>query len=158
MLLQGWIQQSVAAALLKRAGFDYETVKRQARTAAFRPIDLKASFSADIPVNTSRITSHNVIGKLTGSKYPNETISYGGHWDAFGIGPADAQGRTIRPGAADDALGLAAMLEDARLFASGRGRSGRSSSPPGPARSAACSGPNITPSIRCSRWKRWSPT
>jgi Zn-dependent M28 family amino/carboxypeptidase len=119
VLLQGWIQQGVAASLLKQAGYDYDTVKRQARTAAFRPIDLKANFSADIPVSLARITSHNVIGKLTGSKYPNETISYGGHWDAYGTGPADAQGRTIRPGAADDALGLAAMLEDARLFASG---------------------------------------
>jgi Zn-dependent M28 family amino/carboxypeptidase len=119
VLLQGWVQQGVAAALLKRAGYDYESVKRQARTAAFRPIDLKATFSADIPVSLARITSHNVIGKLTGSKYPNETVSYGGHWDAYGVGPADAQGRTIRPGAADDALGLAAMLENARRFASG---------------------------------------
>ncbi len=119
VLLQGWMQQGVAAALLRGAGYDYDTVKRQARTAAFKPIDLKASFSADIPVNLSRITSQNVIGKLTGSKYPNETVSFGGHWDAYGIGPADAQGRTMRPGALDDALGLAAMLEDARLFASG---------------------------------------
>jgi Zn-dependent M28 family amino/carboxypeptidase len=60
-----------------------------------------------------------VLGKLTGTTHPDETISYGGHWDAYGIGPADAHGRTIRPGAADDALGLAAMLEDARLFATG---------------------------------------
>jgi Zn-dependent M28 family amino/carboxypeptidase len=119
VLLNGWIQRDVAAALLKRAGYDYDTVKRQARTAAFRPIDLKAKFSVDIPVDVSRIQSQNVIGKLTGSKYPDETVSYGGHWDAYGIGPADAQGRTIRPGAADDALGLAAMIEDARLFASG---------------------------------------
>ena len=119
VLLQGWIQQPVAAALFKRAGYDYATLKRQARTAAFRPIDLKATFTADIPVTLTRITSHNVLGKLTGSTYPNETVSYGGHWDAYGIGPADAQGRTIRSGAADDALGLAAMLEDARLFASG---------------------------------------
>src|SRR3954453_5463668 len=119
VLLQGWIQQEVAASLLKRAGYDYATVKRQARTAAFRPIDLKANFSADIPVTIAHITSHNILGKLTGSKYPNETVSYGGHWDAYGIGPPDAQGRTMRPGAADDALGLAAMLEDARLFASG---------------------------------------
>ena len=119
VLLQGWIQQGVAAALLKRAGYDYDAVKREARTAAFKPIDLKANFSADVPVAVSHITSHNVLGKLTGRTYPNETISYGGHWDAYGIGPADAQGRTIRPGASDDALGLAAMLEDARLFASG---------------------------------------
>jgi Zn-dependent M28 family amino/carboxypeptidase len=119
VLLQGWIQQPVAAALLKRAGYDYEAVKRQARSTTFRPIDLKARFSADIPVTLSRITSHNVLGKLVGTTYPNETISYGGHWDAYGVGPPDAEGRTIRPGAADDGLGLAAMLEDARLFSSG---------------------------------------
>ncbi len=119
VLLQGWIQRDAAAALLNRAGYDYDAVKRQARTAAFQPIDLKATFSADIPVTVAHITSHNVIGKLTGTTYPNETVSYSGHWDAYGIGPPDAQGRTIRPGAADDALGLAAMLEDARLFASG---------------------------------------
>ena len=119
VLLQGWIQRATAEALLKRAGYDYEAVKKQARTAGFKPIDLKASFSTDIPVKVEHIQSQNVIGKLTGSRYPEETVSYGGHWDAYGIGPADAQGRTIRPGAADDALGLAAMIEDARLFASG---------------------------------------
>ncbi len=119
VLLQGWIQRSVAEALLKRAGRDYDAVKRDARTAAFRPIDLKARFTADIPVTVTPIQSQNVIGKLTGATRPDETISYGGHWDAYGIGPADAQGRTIRPGAADDALGLAAMIEIGRAFASG---------------------------------------
>jgi Zn-dependent M28 family amino/carboxypeptidase len=117
VLLQGWIQEAVAADMFKRAGYDLATLKRQARTAAFRPIDLRATFSASVPVELERITSHNVIGKLTGSTHPNETVSYGGHWDAYGIGPADAQGRTIRPGAADDALGLAAMIEIARKFA-----------------------------------------
>lgn len=119
VLLQGWVQQPVAEALLKRAGFDYATLKREARSASFKPIDLKTSFSADTKVNLNRLTSRNVIGKLTGAKYPAETISYGGHWDAYGIGPASADGRTIRPGAADDALGLAAMVEVARLFAAG---------------------------------------
>jgi Zn-dependent M28 family amino/carboxypeptidase len=119
VLLQGWIQRPAAEALLKRAGYDYETLKRQARSAAFKPIDLHATFSADAPVELTRLTSRNVIGKLTGSAYPNETVSYGGHWDAYGIGAPDAQGRTIRPGAADDALGLAAMIEVARKFAAG---------------------------------------
>src|SRR5690349_5357123 len=40
VLLQGWIQQPVAAALFRRAGFDYETLKKQARSGDFRPIDL----------------------------------------------------------------------------------------------------------------------
>ena len=119
VLLQGWIQQPKFAEILKRAGYDYDAVKRQGRTKAFRPIDLKATFSASAGVDLTRIQSKNVIGKLTGSKYPNETVSYGGHWDAYGVGAPDAQGRTIRPGASDDALGLAAMIEIARLFSAG---------------------------------------
>lgn len=119
LLLQGWIQRPVAQALLERVGRDFETVKREARTAAFEPFDLNATLSADADVELDRISSRNVIGKLTGSKYPNETVSYGVHWDAFGLGPPDALGRTVRPGASDDALGTAAMIEIARLFASG---------------------------------------
>jgi Zn-dependent M28 family amino/carboxypeptidase len=119
ILLQGWIQLPAAEALFRRAGYDFATVKRQARSPDFRPVDLKGSFSADTKVELAHLTSRNVIGKITGSTYPDETVSYGGHWDAYGIGPADAQGRTIRPGASDDALGLAAMLEVARLFKAG---------------------------------------
>ena len=119
VLLQGWIQQAAAEALLRRSGHDYATLKRQARLASFRPIELDSLFSATADVDVARITSHNVIGKLTGARYPGETVSYGGHWDAYGIGAPDAQGRTVRPGAADDALGLAAMIEIARLFATG---------------------------------------
>ena len=40
----------------------------------------------------------------------------GAHWDAYGIGKPDAQGRTIRPGANDDGLGAAGVLEMARAF------------------------------------------
>ena len=117
--LQGWIQRTAAESLLRRAGYDYATLKRQARSTAFRPIDLKARLSASAGVELARITSRNVLGKITGSRYPAETVSYGGHWDAYGTGAPDAQGRTVRPGASDDALGLAAMIEIGRRFASG---------------------------------------
>jgi Zn-dependent M28 family amino/carboxypeptidase len=119
VLLQGWIQGAVAEELFKRSGHDLAELRRKARTAEFNPVDLKARFSADAGVELNRIMSRNVIGKLTGSQFPNETVSYGGHWDAYGVGAPDAQGRTIRPGAADDALGLAAMIEIARLFSAG---------------------------------------
>ena len=119
VLLQGWIQGTVATEIFKRSGYDLAEMRRKARTAEFKPVALKSTFSAEAGVKLDRITSRNVLGKLTGSKYPGETVSYGGHWDAYGIGPADAQGRTIRPGAADDAIGLAAMIEIARLFAAG---------------------------------------
>ena len=119
VLLQGWLQEPVSAAMLKREGYDLAELRRRARTAGFKPILLKTTFSADVGVDLDRITSRNVIGILTGSEHFDETVSFGTHWDAYGAGPADAQGRTIRPGAADDALGVAAMIEIARKFASG---------------------------------------
>ena len=120
VLLQGWIQRDVAAALLKRAGLDFDTVKRQARTGGVQADRPQGHLLRRHPGHLARINSHNVIGKLTGSNYPNETISRSAATGTpTASGHADAQGKTIRPGAADDALGLAAMLEDARLFAAG---------------------------------------
>ncbi|MEA3001787.1 MAG: hypothetical protein QOH81_575 [Sphingomonadales bacterium] len=118
-LLQGWIQRPVAEDLFRRAGLDFETVKRQARTPGFRPIDLNARFSADFGVSTRRVESHNVLAKIAGAKRPGETLMFGAHWDAYGLGAPDARGRRIRPGAADDGLGIAGVLEIARAFRAG---------------------------------------
>ncbi|HST37445.1 MAG TPA: M28 family metallopeptidase [Allosphingosinicella sp.] len=119
VLLQGWLQRTVAVDLFRRAGLDFEAVKLRARSGGFRPIDLGAAFSADLPVSVRRIESHNVVARLTGRRRPNETIMFSGHWDAYGIGAPDASGDTIRNGAHDDALGMAGVLELARLFANG---------------------------------------
>ena len=119
VLLQGWIQRPVAEDLFRRAGLDFETVKRQARTPDFRPVQLGARFSADFGVETVRVQSRNVIARLPGAKRPDETIMFSGHWDAYGLGAPDARGKRIRPGAADDALGLAGVIEIARAFKSG---------------------------------------
>jgi Zn-dependent M28 family amino/carboxypeptidase len=119
VLLQGWMQRDLAVDLFRRAGLDFEAVKRQARTPGFRPIDLGATFSTDLAVTSRRVESRNVIARLTGSRHPGETIMFSGHWDAYGIGPADARGDTIRNGAHDDGLGIAGFLEMARLFAAG---------------------------------------
>ena len=119
VLLQGWIQRDTAVDLFRRAGQDFEAVKRQARTPDFRPIDLGARFSADFGVKTVRVESRNVLAKISGRRHPDETIMYAGHWDAYGIGAPDARGRTVRPGAADDALGLAGLIEIARAFKAG---------------------------------------
>jgi len=119
VLLQGWIQREVAADLLRRAGHDLEAVKRRARTPDFQPIDLGATFSADVPVTVETVESHNVLARPPGATRPGETIMFGGHWDAYGVGAPDAEGDTIRNGAADDANGLAAILEIARAFTRG---------------------------------------
>jgi Zn-dependent M28 family amino/carboxypeptidase len=119
VLLQGWIQRPVAVDLFRRAGLDFEAVKRQARTPDFRPVELKATFSADFGVKTVRVESRNILARIRGKRHPDETIMFAGHWDAYGVGAPDARGRTIRPGAADDGLGLAGLLEIARAFKAG---------------------------------------
>lgn len=119
VLLQGWIQRERAAALLQQSGLEFESLKLEARTAAFRPRELKGRLSADLSVEQKQVESRNVIGKIPGSRYPGETIMFSGHWDAYGLGTPDAQGRRVRPGANDDALGLAGIMEIARAFKTG---------------------------------------
>ncbi|HMJ93902.1 MAG TPA: M28 family metallopeptidase [Allosphingosinicella sp.] len=119
VLLQGWLQRGVTEDLFRRAGLDFDSVKLQARTGAFRPVDLGARLSADFAVETVRVESHNVVARIAGSEHPDEAIMFGGHWDAYGMGAPDAQGRRARPGALDDAIGIAGLLEIARAFKAG---------------------------------------
>ena len=119
VLLQGWLQRDAAVDLFRRSGLDFDALKVQARRPDFHPVDLKAGFTAELAVTHERVESHNLLARITGAKRPDETVIYGAHWDAYGVGAPDAQGRTIRPGANDDGLGVAGELEIARAFAAG---------------------------------------
>jgi Zn-dependent M28 family amino/carboxypeptidase len=116
-MLEAWIQRDVAANLFRRAGLDFEALKREAQSKGFRPVPLKAAFSADYAVNHSTITSHNVAGILPGTTRPRDTIIYSAHWDHLGVGLPDARGDRIYNGAVDNADGIAAILELARVYA-----------------------------------------
>ena len=113
---QAWISGDAARRLLAKDGLDFGTLKSRARRADFQPVTLSSTFSADFGVAHSQVVSHNVIGKLTGAKRPAESVMFAAHWDAYGIGAPDAAGKTIRAGAADDAIGVAGVLELARAF------------------------------------------
>lgn len=115
--LQGWIEGAAAADLFRRAGLDLAGLRTAARRPDFRPVPMGgATLSVDTPVQVEHVTSHNVIARIKGTGHPDETIVYGAHWDAYGIGAPDKQGRMMRPGAADDGTGVAGVLELARLF------------------------------------------
>ena len=117
-LMQGWIQRQVAVDLFARSGLDFEAQKVRARRADFTPVALPgASISTDFGVGLERLTSHNVLAMIPGRARPRESVMFAAHWDAFGTGPADATGDTVRHGAADDAIGVAGVLEIARAFA-----------------------------------------
>ena len=120
LALQGWVEGAAATELFRSAGLDLASLRIQARRADFRPVEIKgATFNADLPVTVVQTESHNVLAKITGTKRPGETIMFAAHWDAYGLGAPDAQGRKARSGANDDALGVAGVMELARVFAAG---------------------------------------
>jgi Zn-dependent M28 family amino/carboxypeptidase len=119
-LLEGWIQRDDAVRLFNAVGQDFESLKRRAQTREFRPVTLgNATFSASYGVRRQTIRSKNVLGRLSGTTYPNEMILFGAHWDHLGVGAPDARGDTIYNGAVDNGTGIAAVLELARVFAAG---------------------------------------
>ena len=117
VMLQGWLHGDAAAALFAAAGLDLQQQRELARRPEFSAFELEnVSFSADLKVAVERIMSQNVVAVLPGSGHAEETIMVSAHWDAYGLGEPDEQGRTVRPGANDDALGVAGVLELARVL------------------------------------------
>jgi Zn-dependent M28 family amino/carboxypeptidase len=118
--LEGWIQHDLAVSMFKNAGLDFAALKKQAQTRTFKPVVLKGeTLSADFKVDSKVITSHNIVARIEGSKYPDQTVIYSAHWDHLGVGQPDATGDRIYNGAVDNATGTAALIEMARAFAHG---------------------------------------
>lgn len=115
LALQGWIAGDTASRLFATAGLDLAKLRVAARQPGFRPVPLNGvSLTADVPVRHEQVDSYNVLARIPGTVTPDETVMFGAHWDAYGAGKPDAQGRVYRAGANDDALGIAGLFEIAR--------------------------------------------
>lgn len=115
--LQGWLHNDAAHELLATAGYDLDALREKARLPEFQAFELEGiRFDADLEVDITTFDSQNVLGLIPGSARPDEVIMASAHWDAYGVGAPDEQGRTVRAGANDDALGSAGILELARVI------------------------------------------
>lgn len=113
--LQGWLHQDMAQQWVQQAGYDLDDLRAAAQQRDFTALTLgDLRFNAELALSVETVESQNVLGKITGTTRPDETIMLSGHWDAYGLGKPDDQGRTVMPGANDDALGLAGIMEIAR--------------------------------------------
>nr|WP_308633087.1 M28 family metallopeptidase [Massilia norwichensis] len=116
--VEGWIQRDLAVDLFKRAGLDFDKLKKSAQSRNFKPVELTGiAMSGKYAVDAQTIVSKNVIALREGSQRPGEYVVYSGHWDHLGIGLPDAKGDRIYNGAVDNATGIAALLELARVYA-----------------------------------------
>jgi Zn-dependent M28 family amino/carboxypeptidase len=113
----GWVPETIANKLFAAGGYD-STLLIKANQRGFKPVPLNIQLSTTMKVKADYNRSYNVIGKITGSKYPDEVIIYTAHWDHLGIGKPDATGDSIYNGALDNASGTAGLLELARAFKS----------------------------------------
>jgi Zn-dependent M28 family amino/carboxypeptidase len=116
----GWIQLDQAKAMMAAAGYDFDTLKKQAITKDFRPVSLKGTADFHID-NTARVVnSNNVVAKIEGGdpKLKHEYVIYSAHWDHLGIDERLPGGRSkqIYHGALDNASGVAALLELAKAY------------------------------------------
>jgi Zn-dependent M28 family amino/carboxypeptidase len=113
----GWVTEPIANKLLNAAGYDSSLLVK-ANQPGFKPVPLNVKLSTSILVQATYNKSYNVIGKITGSKRPDEVIIYTAHWDHLGIGKPDETGDSIYNGASDNATGTAGLMELARAFIS----------------------------------------
>ncbi|MDA9592738.1 M28 family peptidase [Porticoccaceae bacterium] len=119
-ILQGWLHYDAASALFAAAGMDLVEQRRLARRDDFSAFELpQTSLSASLNVSMEKFESQNVLAKLPGHSQADEILMVSSHWDAYGQGEPDSLGRTIRPGANDDALGTAGVIELARVLKAG---------------------------------------
>ena len=116
--INGWLSLPAAKRLVAAAGMDSTTFFAQADKRGFKASALNLKLTTSMKVETTFNKSMNVIGKITGSKRPDEVIIYTSHWDHLGIGKADETADSIYNGAFDNASGTASLIELARAFKS----------------------------------------
>lgn len=114
--IEGWITDAKAEALFANIGLTLEQAHEQALADDFSPIDLQATVTVSIENEFSYIDTHNIIGYIEGSTYPDEHVIYMAHWDHMGVEPISGE---IYNGAQDNASGTAGVLSIAEEFARG---------------------------------------
>lgn len=124
--VEGWIQHQFANKLFKNIGLTYKEAKKVAMKEDFKPIPLNVTMSTDLHSAIKQTTSRNVVGRLKGSKRPEETVIYTAHWDHLGTNPNLEGKDKIYNGAVDNATGISALIELAQKFAGLKNRPKRS--------------------------------
>jgi len=119
--IEGWISTEKAKELFAASNRDFEALKKAALRRDFRPEALNCRAQFAILNSLREVQSRNVIAKLEGSDpaLKNEVVIYTAHWDHLGRDPA-LSGDQIFNGAADNASGVAGVLEIAQALAAVR--------------------------------------
>ena len=115
-ILESWISIDAADEIFTFTGFNYDLLKEFALDKTFQAFEMKGlSLTSNINSDISYFSSHNLIGYKEGVSRPDEYLIFMAHWDHLGVNK-DLIGDQIFNGAADNAAGVAAVIELARKF------------------------------------------
>ncbi|AGA26226.1 M28 family metallopeptidase [Singulisphaera acidiphila] len=116
--VEAWIGLEPAKQLFAASGQDFDALKKAALSKDFRPVPLNAKARLSVKSTMREVKSRNVVARLEGSdpERKKEQIIYTAHWDHLGRDDS-LPGDKIFNGAADNASGVAALLEIAKAFA-----------------------------------------
>ncbi|HWP82922.1 MAG TPA: M28 family peptidase [Bacteroidota bacterium] len=118
IVLKGWTTEEATKKYLTMAGFDLAKLIKDAGSRDFKPVPLRLKVSASMKFTVRRLTTNNIIGKLTGSDsaLSKQYVIFSAHYDHLGIGKP-VNGDSINNGALDNASGTSMMLTLAKAFA-----------------------------------------
>lgn len=110
------LHPSLAPELFAEALYDYPTVLQMTRTHTLRSFHLPVQLAFVGDFETRSFLAPNVLGVIRGSdrRLRDTYVVVSAHYDHLGIGPA-VNGDTVYNGVVDNALGVAGVLEIARV-------------------------------------------
>ena len=116
--VRSWMTNEAAGRMLRLAGLSVDSLRKQAASRDFRPIQLNLKASINLNSEVKRVEAPNVVAILPGRdpKLRDEYVVFSAHWDHLGIGAPDKSGDTIYNGALDNATGVASVIEIARVL------------------------------------------
>ena len=117
LMFAGWVTQGVGDRIGSTIGMSAEQMLAEADSRDFHARDLPLSFRGDVPAVIRTVETRNVVARIAGSDpaLADEAVVFSGHWDHLGIGEA-VDGDSIYNGAADNATGIAMILEMAHAW------------------------------------------
>jgi len=116
--VRAWTTEEATRRLLAVGGFDLDSLVKQARSRAFRPVPLGIRTTVRLANALRRGATANVLGLIPGRDpvLADQVVIFSAHHDHLGVGKPDAKGDTIYNGAVDNASGVAEVLAIARAF------------------------------------------
>jgi Zn-dependent M28 family amino/carboxypeptidase len=115
--IESWMTLDKAHELFAASGQDFDALYRAAARADFKPVALGAKANLQVTNTLRELSAYNVVARLGGAdaKRRDQFVVYTAHWDHFGRNP-NLVGNQIFHGAADNASGVAGLLELAKAY------------------------------------------